>query len=416
MLASLAPSSPNCDVPPLLGIFYAKFDSHLGPRILCQVPPDKQFIERDVFDTVSSFIITKSKLVDQLVKVDLADVKIIGYPKAIPGNQYDRNAYIFNVCFVVANTKTNDRDYVYEPLVEKLAKSLEILERHANEAFQRAERDRMFVDNSGRPLPSPPGFARPPTVGAGGQRFDGACGLHQSGQAVGELFGSSSATSASTDQRFRFGSQTEQRRQMSDRRGRGWRRFVRADSPIQEVLHGHTPNWHPLPGQSAAAGFVPHGKIERLRNAQVFRRVPSAQLVETVADDARVELYLYAQKLPCSRREIDPICPVERQITAYPILLANCNPKFDGSVSRIDCQQLDGGKSIEELSVNANVHCLRVEKVFEESPHGQEYLGVGHFYMFIFFLICFILIIPTTTTTAWNLLPIRIALLAERDR
>ncbi|KRY36609.1 Nitrogen permease regulator 2-like protein, partial [Trichinella spiralis] len=395
MLASLAPSSPNCDVPPLLGIFYAKFDSHLGPRILCQVPPDKQFIERDVFDTVSSFIITKSKLVDQLVKVDLADVKIIGYPKAIPGNQYDRNAYIFNVCFVVANTKTNDRDYVYEPLVEKLAKSLEML-----------ERQRQFLSNQSLPAlsamltklfnelnetgcssiilgdhyqvhlalldhrPSVPvvSASMAPVVCTKVDKLLANCSDQVLRRLLPLINGFDSVAKLSSAAKVDI----EITKQcLTDAAVAGVVSFV----PTLQYKRCYmvTPQIGTLYRDKALQQDLCH--TVKLRGSEmpkfsdVFRLLsllkPSLTMHEWSYTYTPKNYHVHEGKLI----QYALLKGLIRQITAYPILLANCNPKFDGSVSRIDCQQLDGGKSIEELSVNANVHCLRVEKVFEESPH-----------------------------------------------
>ncbi|KRX17002.1 Nitrogen permease regulator 2-like protein [Trichinella nelsoni] len=398
MMASLAPSSPNCDVPPLLGIFYAEFDSHLGPRILCQVPPDKQFIERDVFDTVSSFIITKSKLVDQLVKVDLADVKIIGYPKAIPGNQYDRNAYIFNVCFVVANTKTNDRDYVYEPLLEKLAKSLEML-----------ERQRQFLSNQSLPALSAmltklynelneTGCSsiilgdhyqvhlalldhRPSVPVVSASMAPVVCTkvdkllANSSDQVLRRLlplingFDSVAKLSSAAKVDIEITKQC-----LTDAAVAGVVSFV----PTLQYKRCYmvTPQIGTLYRDKALQQDLCH--TVKLRGSpmpkfsDVFRLLsflkPSLTMHEWSYTYTPKNYHVHEGKLI----QYALLKGLIRQISAYPILLANCNPKFDGSVSRIDCQQLDGGKSIEELSVNANVHCLRAEKVFEESPHNSE--------------------------------------------
>uniref|UniRef100_A0A5S6Q079 Nitrogen permease regulator 2 n=2 Tax=Trichuris muris TaxID=70415 RepID=A0A5S6Q079_TRIMR len=111
-------------VPPLLCLIYAEFDARVGPRIVYQVP--EEIVSKELFDSLSAFLIPRSELVDRLIKVDLPSLKIMGYPKAIESKKYERNAFIFNLCFVVANVA--EVDFVYEPLVEKLAKSLEAFE------------------------------------------------------------------------------------------------------------------------------------------------------------------------------------------------------------------------------------------------------------------------------------------------
>ncbi|VDP39139.1 unnamed protein product [Soboliphyme baturini] len=100
-------ASPVVKIPPLICIFYAEFDAKVGPKIVYQVPADKEIISKEVFDSVSSFIITKPELLNKLVKINLPELKIMGYPIAIEGNKYERNALYFNVCFVVENVSKN---------------------------------------------------------------------------------------------------------------------------------------------------------------------------------------------------------------------------------------------------------------------------------------------------------------------
>ncbi|KRZ96058.1 Nitrogen permease regulator 2-like protein [Trichinella sp. T8] len=377
MLARLVPSSRNCDVPPLLGIFYAKFDSHLGPRILCQVPPDKQFIECDLFDTVSSFIITKSKLVDQLVKVDLADVKIIGCPKAIPGNQYDRNAYIFNVCFVVANTKTNDRDYVYEPLVEKLAKTLSaILTKLYNELNETGRSSIILGDHyqvhlallDHRPSVPVVTSSMAPVLCTKVGKLLANCSDQVLRRLLPQINGFDSVARLSSAAKVDI----EITKQcLTDAAVAGVVSFVPA---LQyKRCYMVTPKIGTLYRDKALQQHL--CQTVKLRGSEmpkfsdVFRMLcmlkPTLKLHEWSYSCAPKNYHVHEGKLI----QYALLKGLIRQINAYPILLTNRNPKFDGSVSRIDCQQLDGGKSIEELSVNANVHCMTAEEVFEESPH-----------------------------------------------
>lgn len=51
--------------------------------------------------------------------------KVLGFPIAIDDTQYDRNRYIFNLCFVCLASK---RTVQYEPLIKKLAKYMVQLE------------------------------------------------------------------------------------------------------------------------------------------------------------------------------------------------------------------------------------------------------------------------------------------------
>ncbi|KRY73533.1 Nitrogen permease regulator 2-like protein [Trichinella pseudospiralis] len=391
----LVPLSPNCDVPPILGIFYAKFDSQLGPRIVCQVPSDKQFIERDVFDTVSSFIITKSKLVDQLVKVNLAGVKIIGYPKAIPGNQYDRNAYIFNVCFVVENVANNDRDYVYEPLVEKLAKSLEMLERQRQFLSKQSLPDisamlaKLYneLNETGcssivlgdhyqvhlalldHRLPVPVVSASmAPVVCAKVDKLLLNCSDEVLRRLLPLINGFDSVAKLSSAAKVDI---EIAKRCLTDAAVAGVVSFL----PVLQYRSCYmvTPKigtlYRDKALQTQLCQTVKLRGVEMPNFSDIFRLLcllkPSQTMHQWSCTYSPRNYRVHEGKLI----QFALFKGLIRQICAYPIVLANCNPKFEGSVSRIDCHQLDGGKSIEELSVNANVHCLRAEKAFKESPH-----------------------------------------------
>lgn len=51
--------------------------------------------------------------------------KVLGFPVAIDDVRYERNRYIFNLCFVCEASK---RTVQYEPLIKKLAKYMVQLE------------------------------------------------------------------------------------------------------------------------------------------------------------------------------------------------------------------------------------------------------------------------------------------------
>lgn len=94
--------------PPLKGILFAEFDTTLGPVIRHQIPND--LISKDSFNLISSLVITKKELWKHLLKINMHDYKIMGYPVGIEDKKYGRNALMFNVCFVVLNI--SDGDYV----------------------------------------------------------------------------------------------------------------------------------------------------------------------------------------------------------------------------------------------------------------------------------------------------------------
>lgn len=116
------------DPPHLKCIFYAEFDSRVGPKIVYQIPDDKpdQMISKETFDSLSGFFITKPELLDKFIKVNTTKLKMMGYPVVIENKKYERNAFIFNLCFVVDNI--SHLDCLYEPIVRKMAHYLINLE------------------------------------------------------------------------------------------------------------------------------------------------------------------------------------------------------------------------------------------------------------------------------------------------
>ncbi|CAI4229799.1 unnamed protein product [Auanema sp. JU1783] len=112
------------DVPKLKSIFFAVFDNYYGPKIKFQVPAevvtDKKFL------SFSPAIIPKKELLNKLIKINLVEYNVIGYPIMIQSQMYEREKLMFNLCFVV--DKETNLDCVYEPIVQKCAQYLRELE------------------------------------------------------------------------------------------------------------------------------------------------------------------------------------------------------------------------------------------------------------------------------------------------
>ncbi|KAI0207176.1 GATOR complex protein NPRL2 [Lamellibrachia satsuma] len=107
-------------------IFFSEFHTTAGPKITYQVPKD--YLSRDVFDSVHVYIITKQHLQDSIITINTCGHKIIGYPVCIENTKYERNALIFNLCFVFDAVTSV---LCYEPVVTKLAGYLSTLERES---------------------------------------------------------------------------------------------------------------------------------------------------------------------------------------------------------------------------------------------------------------------------------------------
>ncbi|KAJ3107571.1 Nitrogen permease regulator 2 [Phlyctochytrium planicorne] len=77
------------------------------------------------FESISEYIIPKPVLCNRLVTISTKKYKVMGYPVSIEDPKYERNALLFNLCFVFdkdANTTS------YEQIVKKMARVLRSLE------------------------------------------------------------------------------------------------------------------------------------------------------------------------------------------------------------------------------------------------------------------------------------------------
>ncbi|KPJ10312.1 Nitrogen permease regulator 2-like protein [Papilio machaon] len=108
---------------PIRCIFLGEFHPVAGPKIACQFPED--FISKDLFDSLSTFIIPKPILQKKNITFNAPAHKILGYPIYLKSPRYPRNVYVFNLCFVCDNWS---RTVQYEPVVKKLGEHLITLE------------------------------------------------------------------------------------------------------------------------------------------------------------------------------------------------------------------------------------------------------------------------------------------------
>ncbi|KRT82919.1 hypothetical protein AMK59_4344 [Oryctes borbonicus] len=108
---------------PIRCIFFCQFHPVMGPIISCQVP--ENYISKELLDSISVYIITKSELQRSTITVTLSDYKILGFPVRIDDKKYARNAFQFNLCFVCDSTA---RTVHYEPVVTKFSDYLTAME------------------------------------------------------------------------------------------------------------------------------------------------------------------------------------------------------------------------------------------------------------------------------------------------
>lgn len=108
---------------PIRCIFFCEFHPTAGPIISCQVP--ENYISKELFDSISVYIITKPELQRSTITVTLSNYKILGFPVRLDNKKYARNAFHFNLCFVC---DSDARTVQYEPVVMKLSEYLTAME------------------------------------------------------------------------------------------------------------------------------------------------------------------------------------------------------------------------------------------------------------------------------------------------
>ncbi|OJI87086.1 hypothetical protein ASPTUDRAFT_54118 [Aspergillus tubingensis CBS 134.48] len=114
-------------------IFYSKFDTQEGPKVVHQVPdgaivPSATAPSQPLFLTfsdISFFVIPRQELCGNLIQVCTNGYRILGYPICMKSLRYDRNEFIFNFCVVLSE----DEDFsTYKSVVQKLADLMHGLE------------------------------------------------------------------------------------------------------------------------------------------------------------------------------------------------------------------------------------------------------------------------------------------------
>ncbi|EED16795.1 nitrogen permease regulator Npr2, putative [Talaromyces stipitatus ATCC 10500] len=115
-------------------IFYGRFDTQEGPKVVHQVPDgaivpsptaSPQQAPFFTFSDISFFVIPRQELCGNLLQVCTNGYRILGYPICMKSAQYDRNEFIFNFCFVLAEEEDFSK---YKSIVQKLADLMHGLE------------------------------------------------------------------------------------------------------------------------------------------------------------------------------------------------------------------------------------------------------------------------------------------------
>ncbi|KAJ8970102.1 hypothetical protein NQ314_001392 [Rhamnusium bicolor] len=105
---------------------YAYLTRLINRKVL--LVPDN-YISKELFDSISVYIITKAELQRSTITVTLQHYKILGFPVRIDDKKYARNAFHFNLCFVC---DSDARTVQYESVVTKFSDYLMAMEMESN--------------------------------------------------------------------------------------------------------------------------------------------------------------------------------------------------------------------------------------------------------------------------------------------
>ncbi|XP_055883687.1 GATOR complex protein NPRL2-like isoform X2 [Biomphalaria glabrata] len=95
------------------------------PKIIVRKQVPQEHVSKEMFDAIQQYIITKPELQNRIITLTSFGCKFVGCPVCIDNSKYQRNAFIFNICFVF-NEGSSSTPYC--SVVKKLASYLTQLE------------------------------------------------------------------------------------------------------------------------------------------------------------------------------------------------------------------------------------------------------------------------------------------------
>ena len=113
---------------PIIAIFYAVFHPVEGTKIINQVPENTINNTKTSlfnFNTIKNYIIPKPQLCNKLISIKVGKYKVVGFPVNIDNENYLRNSFNFNLCFVFSY---NSDTITYELTIKRIGKMFKVLE------------------------------------------------------------------------------------------------------------------------------------------------------------------------------------------------------------------------------------------------------------------------------------------------
>jgi hypothetical protein len=112
--------------PTLLGVFSPK-DRGYSPGVAMESRQVSNIgrVRKLDFDAISEYLIPKKEICNRLVVVSSGAYKVVGYPVSIESPKYERNALLFNLCFVFQKGADTG---AFIPVVRKASRVLKSFE------------------------------------------------------------------------------------------------------------------------------------------------------------------------------------------------------------------------------------------------------------------------------------------------
>lgn len=126
----------------ILCCFYSEFNTEKGAEIIYQFPKD--YIKQEDFLKISEIVIPRTELCDNLVSLKLGSAYLMGFPIHLKNTIYERTKFQFNFCLLISEEEYEKNYLIYELLLKKVAKTLEVIEIDAEYGFIKKNRNIIF--------------------------------------------------------------------------------------------------------------------------------------------------------------------------------------------------------------------------------------------------------------------------------
>ncbi|KAJ5072222.1 nitrogen permease regulator 2/tumor suppressor candidate 4 [Anaeramoeba ignava] len=107
-------------------ILFCEFDNKQGPKISFQFPENKILTSK--FSKIAKYIVTKPEYSGNVITISVDQFRVMGCSTVVQSGKYERNMYIFNICFVFSREINYEKIIPYEKVIEKLSRIMKLNE------------------------------------------------------------------------------------------------------------------------------------------------------------------------------------------------------------------------------------------------------------------------------------------------